>query len=108
MPNDIKKESARDTSLTIAKKIEGLVYRVQIRTSKSAVDIHAPIFKGLKPIVCKKEAALNKYYFGQAETLTEARILRKQALKKGFTDAFIVAFQGNHRISIAEAAQLEN
>lgn len=46
------------------------------------------------------------YTLGSFKSLTEARTLKDDLLKKGITDAFIIAFDGQQKVPISEALKL--
>ncbi len=92
----------------VAKKenTENIVFRVQIATSQKMISTHSAKFEGLPEVWMYQHQGLFKYTAGKAfnpEAL--ARVLT-EAKNKGFNDAFIVAFHGEERISIAEAKKL--
>ena len=55
------------------------------------------------PVELVYEGQLYKYQVGQFSSVQEATQLKDQLRRKGFLDAFIVAYQGGKRISIQEA-----
>lgn len=80
-------------------------YRVQIIASKSQLTKNSTKFKGEKGVKEFPEDGWYKYYFGPFESLDSAKTFRNQLVDKGFKDAFIVAYQGNNRISISKGAK---
>lgn len=103
------KSSKADTivqdTLAVTRKI---VYRVQVKSSKTAIDVNDKSFMTLTPITRILDNGLYKYFYGEALTFEQAKKLRILAVGKGFSDAFISAFNGNRRISVSEARTLEN
>lgn len=89
-----------------AKPVDEVVFRVQIATSPKELSTHSKKFAGLPEIWRYEHQGLYKFTAGK-ETSPEALAgLVKEAKKMGFTDAFIVAFHGTERITVAEAKKL--
>ena len=54
--------------------------------------------------LCKlKSGKLYRYYYSQSNTYEKAKQRLKQAKRKGYSKAFIVAFDGDKKITISEA-----
>jgi len=75
-------------------------FRVQFATSGKEKSLQSHEFKGLDDVRCYFHQGLYKYTVGNEKTLTEAVALMKKMKKKGYSDAFVVAFSNNQRISI--------
>jgi N-acetylmuramoyl-L-alanine amidase len=85
---------------------EIIVFRVQIATSPKDISIHSTKFTGLPEIWMYQHQGLFKYTAGKASSPEALSGLVKRVKNKGFTDAFIVAFNDKERITIAEAKKL--
>jgi N-acetylmuramoyl-L-alanine amidase len=85
---------------------EIIVFRVQIATSPKDISIHSSKFAGLPEIWMYQHQGLFKYTAGKASSPEALSGLVKRVKNKGFTDAFIVAFNDKERITIAEAKKL--
>jgi N-acetylmuramoyl-L-alanine amidase len=85
---------------------ENVVFRVQIATSPKEVSIHSAKFSGLPEIWMYQHQGLFKYTAGKASRPETLSGLVKRVKNKGFTDAFIVAFHGKERITLAEAKKM--
>jgi N-acetylmuramoyl-L-alanine amidase len=85
---------------------EVIVFRVQIATSPKDISIHSLKFAGLPEVWMYQHQGLFKYTAGKASNPEALSSLVKKVRNKGFTDAFIVAFNGKERITIAEAKKL--
>jgi len=81
-------------------------FSVQFTTSKTKKSLTSPDFKGLKNVQEYEEKGLFKYITGNKKNLSEANLMLKDVQKKGFKDAFVVAFQDNNRISPEEAIRI--
>ncbi|HNW70233.1 MAG TPA: OmpA family protein [Bacteroidales bacterium] len=83
----------------------GLVYRIQLMAGDD-IPFTDPGFKGLQNISKYKHKGLFKYTWGVVKTKEEALVLKNQMIEKGFSDAFIVPFLDNERISMNEAEKI--
>ena len=96
------------TSTTLSKSIikesqSELYFKIQIAASKKKLDLKPYNFKGLKTLSRSKSGKLYRYYFGKTSTLDKAKKKLKEAKNKGYSKAFIVAFDGEIKISVSEA-----
>ena len=96
------------TSTTISKSISKenqseVYFKIQIAASKKKLDLKPYNFKGLKTLSRSKSGKLYRYYFGKSSTLEKAKKKLKEAKNKGYLKAFIVAFDGEIKISVSEA-----
>jgi N-acetylmuramoyl-L-alanine amidase len=83
-----------------------LIYKVQIGVSPKEVALEAKNFKGLVPIskVDLKKSYI--YMYGETNDYDAAQLLLKEAKAKGYSSAFLVAFNNGNKISIQEALKL--
>ena len=96
------------TSTTLSKSIvkesqSELYFKIQIAASKKKLDLKPYNFKGLKTLSRSKSGKLYRYYFGNSSTFEKAKKKLKEAKNKGYLKAFIVAFDGEIKISVSEA-----
>jgi N-acetylmuramoyl-L-alanine amidase len=96
------------TSTTLSKSIvkesqSELYFKIQIAASKKKLDLKPYNFNGLKTLSRSKSGKLYRYYFGKSSTLEKAKKKLKEAKNKGYSKAFIVAFDGEIKISVSEA-----
>jgi|GEM_PF-44236 hypothetical protein len=96
-------EKAVPSIKTDPTKNNNVVFRIQILTSLKQISMSSEKFSGLPEIWMYQDQGLFKYTAGKASTINELNGLLDDTKKKGFTNAFIVAFLGDKRISIAEA-----
>ncbi len=87
--------------------ISRIVYRLQILSSPQPIDTSI-IKLDLKNEVCLllKDGS-HKCYIGNFKNYQEAKSKRESIKKSGIKDAFIVAFEGDKKIPVAEAIQKE-
>lgn len=83
-----------------------ILFKVQFATSPANKPLKLDSFRGLKVASMYVQDGLCKYTIGNESTAEEASRLRKEVLEKGYKDAFVVAFQGENRITLKDAAQL--
>jgi N-acetylmuramoyl-L-alanine amidase len=83
-----------------------VAFRVQVAISAKDIGIKAKQFEGLQDIKIYKHQGLYKYTTGDESSLEAAIKLQEEVQRKGFKDAFVVAFQGDERITIAQAKKL--
>lgn len=99
-------EAITSTSLSksITKETQSKVYfKIQIAASKKKLDLKPFNFNGLKTLSRSKSGNLYRYFFGKSSTLEKANKKLKEANNKGYSKAFIVAFDGEIKISVSEA-----
>lgn len=85
---------------------KGLVYRVQIGFFKS--QLAQEHFDGIFPISSEKiDASYYRYTAGNFSKYEEAKNAKIQVLKKGYTDAFIVAYIDGVKVPISKALESE-
>lgn len=82
------------------------IYKVQIATSTKKLELLPQNFNGLNDVDVYEEYKLYKYTHGAFKTLEEAKKALGEAKQKGYSDAFLIAFYQDKKISIKEAQQL--
>ncbi len=78
-------------------------YRVQFYTSPHQLPLSDSRFKDLRDLSYYEQNAMYKYTSGSFLTMEKAIDYQKKVRAAGFSDAFVVAFQNNKRISLNEA-----
>lgn len=82
------------------------VYKVQIATSTKKLELLPQNFNGLSAVDVYEEYKLYKYTIGAFKTVDEAKKALAEAKQKGYSDAFLIAFYQDRKISIKEAQRL--
>jgi N-acetylmuramoyl-L-alanine amidase len=100
---NLKTEEVKKTPTKPANEV---VFRIQIATSPKELSTHSKKFTGLPEIWRYQHQGLYKYTTGKESSVDALSSLLTEAKKIGFTDAFIVAFHGEERITVAEAKKL--
>lgn len=90
-----KKESAQPA--------RPVVWRVQIVTSGNRLPKNSPLFRGLGTIFEYRHQGAWKYTSGAFGTEQEALQYRDQVRQRGFSDAFVVPFVEDQRVTPEEA-----
>lgn len=85
---------------------EGLVYKVQILTSKDQLKEEDPRLKDLGNVYSYRHDGLTKYTWGETRLPHEAARLQGEMHRNGFKDAFVVHYYNGKRISADEAKKL--
>jgi N-acetylmuramoyl-L-alanine amidase len=81
-------------------------FRVQFYSSSGPLPLNSAKFKGLQDVREYVHGGLYKYTTGNEKSFEAAEVLCKRIRDKGFTDAFVVAFQNGVRIDLIKAKQL--
>ena len=80
-------------------------FKVQFLSSPKKIALTDKRFKNIPEVGCFYENSLWKYTAGDEPTQAEAANILKE-VKKVYQDAFLVAFQGDKKITVAEANAL--
>ncbi len=83
-------------------------YRVQFYTSTRAIPLSSSRFKGLSQVSYYKHNGIYKYTAGHFSSLSKAANYQNILRKKGYKDAFVVAFYQHKRITLSRARQLQH
>ena len=86
--------------------LSNITFKVQIAASKKNLKTKPYNFKGLSQISKLKKADLYRYFYQKTNNYKDAQRFLKEVKKKGYSNAFIVAFNGNKKITISEALRL--
>ena len=83
-----------------------VVYKVQFMTSTQRLKANAREFKGITDYETYQQKNIICYTTGRFSSAREAAEYQKTVRGKGFADAFVVAFQGEERISMQKAKEI--
>jgi len=103
-PKPKQEQPASDDKLKTSNS--GVVFRVQVYQSPKRMALNASVFKGRDDIWEYESDNTWKYTAGRFDKPEDAIKLQSELKKDGFTDAFVVAFNNNKRITLIEARQL--
>lgn len=91
---------------TTFRKTSNLIFKVQIAASKNRISTNAYNFGGLSPVTREKSGKIYRYFYQSTFDYDEAKNYLITAKKKGYSSAFLVAYDGDKKIPISEARQL--
>lgn len=94
------KDSSKDDLSSIYPEV---IFKVQIAAGSRKLETKAYNFKGLKGITLEKIGNGYKYFYGETSDYDEIQRKKEEALQKGYTSSFIVAYKKGERIKISEA-----
>jgi len=83
-----------------------IVFKVQISSSSKPIDLSPANFKGVENVKEYLDGGLYKYTVGQTPDIEVANALQAELRKKGFKEAFTIAFKNRERISVKQALEL--
>ncbi|MCC6699929.1 MAG: N-acetylmuramoyl-L-alanine amidase [Fluviicola sp.] len=87
-------------------KDEAVYFRIQVETSDSKIALNSTRFKGFE-VKEYKQDNLYKYTIGDFKNdFKSANNYKNELRQKGFSNAFVVAFQNGERISLEKAIKL--
>ncbi len=84
---------------------KNIEFRVQIATSKNKVETKSYNFKGMKDVDVYISGKFYKYIVGNYNKLSLAKQRLKEVKAKGYSTAFIIAFENGKRISVKNALE---
>jgi len=88
------------------KKDHSIYFTIQIAVSPTDIGTANARFKGLKDVGVYKHNGMYKYTAGKEKNYQDALALLGELKKKGFRDAFIIAFDDGERITAEKARTL--
>jgi N-acetylmuramoyl-L-alanine amidase len=85
-----------------------IVYRVQFYASPKKLPLTDTRFKNIKDLSYYDHNGMHKYTSGNFSSRSQANEFKNKMRSEGYSDAFVVVFNNNKRISLKEATLLEN
>lgn len=82
---------------------EDVVFRIQLAAGSKKIDPKPYNFKGLNNVDRAKEGKLYKYYYGETSDYLKIQQLHQDAIKKGYSTSYIVAFKDDQKITVNDA-----
>lgn len=79
---------------------KNVIFKVQLASGKKKVEPKSYNFRGLKDIERVKVGNSYKYYLGKTSNFTKIKELHQLAKSKGYSSAFIVAFENGEKVSV--------
>ena len=99
----IEAPKKKEPKVKEARVVEGVDFKVQISSSKRKLPLKSYNFNGLKGVKRIKDGHFYKYYYGDTSDYDAINKMRNEARKKGYPDAFVVAFKGSKKITVTKA-----
>ncbi len=103
---DTETENEDKNSVAKTSDTDQIFFSVQFAAATEKKDLNSPEFENLQDINYYFHDGLYKYTVGKEKDLQNAVLIQGQMQEAGYTDAFVVAFYNNERISAAEALKL--
>ena len=96
-------ESKINTSFSNETKIEKeVIFKIQIASSKNKIKVKSYNFRGLKNVQRVKVGSYYKYYYGITSSYKEVKNALLKAKEKGYSDAYIAAFENGEKTSLSK------
>lgn len=105
-PVAVENVTKTEENKPLAAATELPLFKVQFYTSPTKLSSKNKALKGVEDFDFYKEAGLFKYTVGSDTDFNKINTLRKNISKK-FPDAFVIAFQGDKKLSLKEAMNLK-
>jgi N-acetylmuramoyl-L-alanine amidase len=102
-PQETNYANSNAVTETVKADENEIIYRVQVYNSPERVSLKSSRFRGRTDVWEYNVNNSWKYTVGNCEKQEEAIKLQSEMKKLGFSDAFVVAFKNNNRISLQEA-----
>lgn len=104
--NPVTDKTDSDTDAKMEIKDDAIYFRIQVETSDTKVALNSSRFKGFEVMEYKQDN-LYKYTTGNFKNdFKSANAYKNELRQKGFSNAFVVAFQNGERISLEKAIKL--
>ncbi|MBT8256803.1 MAG: N-acetylmuramoyl-L-alanine amidase [Bacteroidia bacterium] len=106
---EITEEEIEEAIETTEERIyDGITFKVQLAASSKKLTTEPYNFKGLKEISRNKEDGMFKYYYGDTSNYNKIQLMKAFAREKGFSSAYVVAFQGDKKVRLADVLKAED
>ena len=107
-PQDVQTGGKKIATRSSLKQKNNIWFCIQIATYPSDIGVNNPKFKGLPKVNLYQQGGMYKYTVGKETDVSKAFQLLKEINRKGFKDAFVIAFNGDERITLEQAKYLLN
>lgn len=87
---------------------QGIVFRVQFMISEVPVNMSARQYEGIPSLSYYMHQGKYKYTAGNEERFDNAQQIKADLVKRGYKDAFVVAFLNGERIDTNKAREMTN
>ena len=83
-----------------------IFFKVQIAAGKKSIKLKSYNFRGLKSLSSIKTGNTHRYFYQKTSSYVSAKDYLNEVKSKGYSSAFLVAFDGEKKITISEALGL--
>ena len=87
----------------ISTRKESIVFRVQIATSKTKLELKSFNFKGMKDVDRIESGNKYKYIVGKYSSIEDVKSRQMEVRKIGYESAFVIAFENGKRVDLQKA-----
>ena len=91
---------------TLMPFLNPVFFRIQVAISSTDIGTNAKKFAPLTDVRIYRHQGMYKYTSGNEKKLEDALLLLEEIKKKGFKDAFVIAFRGEERITVQQAVDI--
>jgi N-acetylmuramoyl-L-alanine amidase len=91
-----------DETALASRIFNGITFKVQLSASSKKIAAKSYNFKGLKSISREKAGSIYRYFYGKTSDYEEIKRRKKEAIRKGYTDCYIVAYKKGKKVSLPE------
>ena len=102
--NDLTYEIEQATTPTAPQSAtanpEDIVFKVQIAASSNKLELKSYNFNGLQGISREEGRNIYRYFYGRTPDYAEAKRLKSEAVEKGYTTSFIVAYKAGKKVAL--------
>jgi N-acetylmuramoyl-L-alanine amidase len=79
-----------------------IIFKVQIAASSRKLDTKSYNFNGLNQLSREQNGKIYRYFYGETSNYSEIKSLKTEAIKKGYSTCFVVAYKNGERVSLKE------
>lgn len=81
---------------------EGVIFKVQLAASSKDLALKSYNFNGLTELSKVQQGDLYKYFSGHTNDYAYAKHIKSQAISKGYTTCFIVAYKDGNKVPLSQ------
>ena len=100
--DESKKEETKSPTEVKKETVPEICYRIQIHSSSKSKPLNSKEFKNYAPVKEHLEGGVYKYMYGETTSYNEILKIKKE-VQKHFSDAFVVVFKDDKKLSTTEA-----
>lgn len=100
--NPASKTNTANSNKNASNIFSKIEFKVQIASGANKIDTKPYNFKGLKNVERVRVDGSYKYYIGSTSDYAEIKKMHELAKSKGYTSAFIVAFENGKKIAVED------